>query len=313
MQRSLSPHSAEKRDRDLNRNPIITCAVTGSGDTARKHPELPKSPAEIAAAAIEAAKAGAAIAHLHVREPETGKPSRDLGLYREVVERIRESDTDVILNLTTGMGGDLYLGPDDDPLNFAAATDCVGQTERMEHVEALLPEICSLDCGSFNYMGQNYVYVSTQSMLELGTRRLQEIGVKPELEVFDTGQIWFAKHLVEQGLIDSPPLFQICLGIPWGAPATPGVFQAMVSELPDECNWSGFAIGAMEMPTVAQAALLGGNVRVGLEDNLYLEKGVLASNAQLVERARGILEAMGASVQTPAEARATLGVERPQR
>ena len=295
----------------MNRNPIITCAVTGSGDTAGKHPDLPKSPAERATASIEAAKAGAAIAHIHVRDPESGQPSRDVDLYREVVDRIRDSDTDVILNLTTGMGGDLYLGPDDDPLQFTDATDCVGQIERMAHVEALLPEICSLDCGSFNYMGQNYVYVSTQTMLEFGTRRLQEIGVKPELEVFDTGQIWFAKHMIDQGLIDAPPLFQICLGIPWGAPATPAVFQTMVNELPAECNWTGFAIGAMEMPMVAQSLVLGGHVRVGLEDNLYLEKGVLASNAQLVERARTIIEAMGASVQSPAEARQTLGLRNP--
>jgi uncharacterized protein (DUF849 family) len=209
------------------------------------------------------------------------------------------------------MGGDLFLGPDDDPLNFADDTDCVGQMERMQHVEALLPEICSLDCGSFNYMGQNYVYVSTQTMLESGAKRLREIGVKPELEVFDMGQVWFAKHMVEQGLIESPPLFQVCLGIPWGAPAKPSVFQAMVDELPDGCNWTGFAIGAMEMPMVAQAALLGGNVRVGLEDNLYLQKGVLASNAQLVERARVIVEAMGATVQTAAEARITLGLRAP--
>jgi len=290
----------------LNRNPIITCAVTGSGDTAGKHPDLPKTPEEIATAAIDAAKAGAAIAHIHVRDPETGKPSRDVDLYREVVDRIRDSATDVIINLTTGMGGDLFLGPDDDPLSFTDDTDCVGQMERMAHVEALLPEICSLDCGSFNYMGKNYVYVSTQTMLELGAKRLQEIGVKPELEVFDAGQIWFAKHMIEKGLIDSPPLFQVCLGIPWGAPATPGVFQAMVNELPEGSNWTGFAIGAMEMPIVAQSMLLGGNVRVGLEDNLYLDKGVLASNAQLVDRARTIIEAMGASVQTPAEARVSL-------
>lgn len=293
----------------MNRNPIITCAVTGSGDTVAKHPDLPKSPDEIATAAIEAAKAGAAIVHIHVREPGSGKPSRDVELYRQVVGRIRESDTDVVLNLTTGMGGDLFLGPDDDPLNFTEDTDCVGQMERMQHVEALLPEICSLDCGSFNYMGQNYVFVSTPSMLELGAKRLQEIGVKPELEVFEVGQIWFAKHLLEQGLIDSPPLFQICLGIPWGAPATPRVFQTMVDELPDGCNWTGFAISAMEMPIVAQSMLLGGNVRVGLEDNLYLEKGVLATNAQLVERARKIIEALGATVQSPAEARESLGLK----
>tara|TARA_R110002049_G_scaffold54869_27_gene152454 strand:- start:3064 stop:3957 length:894 start_codon:yes stop_codon:yes gene_type:complete len=297
----------------MNRKPVITCAVTGSGDTAGKHPELPKSPAQIASAAIDAAKAGAAIVHCHVRDPATGAASRRIDLYREVVDRIRASDTDVIINLTTGMGGDLWLGPDTDPLQLAANTDCVGQHERMAHVVELLPEICSLDCGSFNYLGGNYVYVSSQNMLEIGARRLQEIGVKPELEVFDTGQVWLARHLIEQGLIDAPPLFQVCLGIPWGAPATSGVFKTMVDELPAGCNFSGFAIGAMEMPFVAQSVLLGGHVRVGLEDNLYLEKGVLASNAQLVERARIILENMGCSVQTTAEARRTFGIIRPER
>ena len=295
----------------MNHNVIITCAVTGSGDTAHKHPDLPKTPAEIATAAIEAAKAGAAVAHIHVRDPKTGAPCRRVDLFCEVVDRIRDSNTDVIINLTTGIGGDLWLGPDDDPLALSDETDCVGQMERMAHVEAAMPEICSLDCGSFNYLGGNYVYVSTQDMLEMGAKRLQEIGVKPELEVFDLGQIWFAKHLIEQGLIDDPPLFQICLGIPWGAPATTNVIQAMVNELPDSCNWAGFAIGRMEFPMVSQAVMLGGNVRVGLEDNLYLDKGVLASNAQLVERARNIVESMGASVQTPAQARESLGLRVP--
>ena len=293
----------------MNRDVIITCAVTGSGDTAHKHPELPKTPEEIANAAIEAAKAGAAIAHIHVREPDTGAPSRRVDLFSEVVDRIRDNDTDVIINLTTGIGGDLWLGPDDDPLNFADETDCVGQKERMAHVEATLPEICSLDCGSFNYLGGNYVYVGTQDMVEMGARRFQELGVKPELEVFDTGQIWFAKHMIEQGMIDAPPLFQICLGIPWGAPANTNVFQCMVNELPEGCNWAGFAIGRMEFPMVSQAVMLGGHVRVGLEDNLYLEKGVLASNAQLVERAVSIVESMGAKVQSPAEARESLGLK----
>jgi uncharacterized protein (DUF849 family) len=293
----------------MNQNVIITCAVTGGGDTAHKHPDLPKTPAEIATAAIEAAKAGAAVAHIHVRDPDTGAPSRRVDLFSEVVERIRDSNTDVIINLTTGVGGDLWLGPDDDPLSFAEETDCVGQTERMAHVEATLPEICSLDCGSFNYLGGNYVYVGTQDMVEMGAKRLQAIGVKPELEVFDTGQVWFAKHMIDQGMIDDPPLFQICLGIPWGAPATTNVFQAMVNELPDGCNWAGFAIGRMEFPMVAQAVMLGGNVRVGLEDNLYLDKGVLASNAQLVERAVTIVESMGARVQTPSQARETLELQ----
>lgn len=297
----------------MNRKPIITCAITGSGDTAGKHPDLPKTPEQIASAAIDAAKAGAAIAHIHVREPDTGAPSRRVELYSEVVDRIRDSDTDVILNLTTGMGGDLWLGPDENPLAFADNTDCVGQMERIEHVIELLPEICSLDCGSFNYLGGNYVYVSTQDMLEFGAKKLQSIGVKPELEVFDNGQIWFAKNMINLGIVDDPPLFQICLGIPWGAPATPGVFKTMVDELPEGCNFTGFAIGAMEMPIVAHAVLLGGHVRVGLEDNLYLDKGVLASNAQLVERARTIVEAMGCKVQTVTEARTTLSVSRPKR
>ena len=293
--------------------PIISCAVTGSGDTVGKHPDIPVTPEQIATAAIESAKAGAAIAHMHVREPDSGKPSRRLDLYREVVDRIRESDTDVIINLTTGMGGDLYMGPDDDPLRFTDETDCVGQMERIEHIEALLPDICSLDCGSFNYMGRNYVYISTQEMLEMGARRIQELGVKPELEVFDLGQIWFAKYLISKGLIDDPPFFQICLGIPWGAPATENAFRAMVNELPEGCNWGGFAIGANEMPMVAQSIALGGNVRVGLEDNLYLKKGVFASNPQLVERALAIIEAEGHNAQTPAEARQTLGLQRPQK
>ena len=295
----------------MNRNVIVSCAVTGSGDSVGKHPAIPVTPEEIATAAIEAAKAGAAIAHIHVREPDTGKPSRRVELYREVVEQIRSSDVDVIINLTTGMGGDLFLGPDDEPLNFSEATDCVGMMERIEHVEELLPEICSLDCGSFNYGEGNYVYISTPNMLEQGAKRLQEIGVKPELEVFELGQLSFAKYMMTQGLLDSPPLFQVCLGIRWAAEANTASFKTMVDALPDDCNWGGFGVGAMEMPMVAQAVLLGGNVRVGLEDNLYLEKGVFASNAQLVEKARNIIQLMGCSIQTAAEARQTLGLRDP--
>ena len=180
----------------MNRNVIVTCAVTGSGDSVGKHPGVPITPKEIADAAIESGKAGAAIAHIHVREPETGKPSRRVDLYREVVERIRESDVDIIINLTTGMGGDLFLGPDEEPMNLGKNTDCVGMIERMVHVEELLPEICSLDCGSFNYAEGDYVYISTPNMLEQGARRLQEIGVKPELEVFELGHLSFAKYLL---------------------------------------------------------------------------------------------------------------------
>ena len=295
----------------MNRNVIVSCAVTGSGASVDKHPAIPVTPKEIAAAAIEAAKAGAAIAHIHVREPDSGKSSRRVELYREVVSRIRESNVDVIINLPTGMGGDLFLGPDEEPMNFSDNTDCVGMMERIKHVEELLPEICSLDCGSFNYAEGDYVYISTPNMLEQGARRLQEIGVKPELEVFELGHISFTKHLIAQGLLDDPPLFQVCLGIRWAAEANTASFKTMVDALPEGCNWAGFGTSAMEMPMVAQAVLLGGNIRVGLEDNLYLEKGVFASNGQLVERACNIVQLMGCSIQTPSEARQTLGLKRP--
>jgi uncharacterized protein (DUF849 family) len=296
----------------MNRNVIVSCAVTGSGASVNKHPAIPVTPKEIAAAAIEAAKAGAAIAHIHVREPDSGKSSRRVELYREVVSRIRESNVDVIINLTTGMGGDLFLGPDEEPMNFSDNTDCVGMMERIKHVEELLPEICSLDCGSFNYAEGDYVYISTPNMLEQGARRLQEIGVKPELEVFELGHISFTKHLIAQGLLDDPPLFQVCLGIRWAAEANTASFKTMVDALPEGCNWAGFGTSAMEMPMVAQAVLLGGNIRVGLEDNLYLEKGVFASNGQLVERACNIVQLMGCTIQTPSEARQTLGLKRPK-
>ena len=296
----------------MNRNVIVSCAVTGSGASVDKHPAIPVTPKEIAAAAIEAAKAGAAIAHIHVREPDSGKSSRRVELYREVVSRIRESNVDVIINLTTGMGGDLFLGPDEEPMNFSDNTDCVGMMERIKHVEELLPEICSLDCGSFNNTGGDYVYISTPNMLEQGAKRLQEIGVKPELEVFELGHISFAKHLIAQGLVDDPPLFQVCLGIRWAAEANTASFKTMVDALPEGCNWAGFGISAMEMPMVAQAVLLDGNIRVGLEDNLYLEKGVFASNGQLVERACNIVQLMGCTIQTPSEARQTLGLKRPK-
>ena len=294
----------------INRSVIITCAVTGSGDSAGKTPHLPITPKQIADASIDAAKAGAAIAHIHVRDPDTGAPTRDLALYREVVDRIRSSDTDVVINLTTGMGGDLFLGPDENPLDFDEATDCVGQVERMEHIEELLPEICSLDCGSFNYPVDNYVYISSTNMLRIGAERLQKIGVKPELETFDLGHIWFAKQMIEEGLINSPPLFQICLNVRWAAEALPRNFQTMVDNLPDKANWSAFGLGALEMPMVAQSAMLGGHARVGLEDNLYLDRGILGTNAQLVERARKILELMGCKVQSPQEARDSFSLKR---
>jgi uncharacterized protein (DUF849 family) len=292
----------------MNNEVIITCAVTGSGDTVDKHPAIPVTPEQIANAAIEAAEAGAAVAHIHVRDPETGAPSRDVALYQEVVARIRDQNTDVVINLTAGMGGDLYIGPDENPTAFAENTDLVGGRDRLPHIEELLPEICTLDCGSLNFGDSNLVYVATPEMLRLGAKRIQELGVKPELEIFDTGNLWFALQMMKEGLVDDDPLFQLCQGIPWGAPPEVGILKGMVDMLPANANWTAFAIGRNQMPWVAQSALLGGNVRVGLEDNIYLGKGVFASNGQLVEKAATIVSNMGARILNPAEAREKLGL-----
>ncbi|MEW2219841.1 3-keto-5-aminohexanoate cleavage protein [Streptomyces sp. NPDC006990] len=292
----------------VTENVIITAALTGAGDTVGRSPHVPVTPEQIAASAVEAAEAGAAVVHIHVRDPRTGAPSRDRELYREVLERIKETGTDVVINLTAGMGGDLVLDADQ-PLEKGAldGTDLVGGLDRLPHVEDLLPDICTLDCGSLNFGDQ--LYISTTEMLRKGARRIQELGVKPELEIFDTGQLWFAKQLLEEGLLDQPTLFQLCMGIPWGAPADPGVLQSMVNFLPPNAQWASFALGRMQMPWVAQSILLGGNVRVGLEDNLYLSRGVKATNGQLVERAVQITESLGATVASPDEARARLGLK----
>ncbi|WP_329061393.1 3-keto-5-aminohexanoate cleavage protein [Amycolatopsis sp. NBC_01480] len=292
----------------MNHEVIVTCALTGAGDTVGRSPHVPVTPAEIAASAIEAANAGAAVVHIHVREPGTGAPSREVALYREAVRLIRESDVDVVVNLTAGMGGDLVLDQED-PLKPVDGTDLVGALERLPHVEELLPDICTLDCGSLNFGEGSQLYVSTPDMLRLGAGRIQELGVKPELEIFDTGHLWFASKMVEEGLIDAPPLFQLCMGIPYGAPADPGLLGAMVKLLPVGAQWASFAIGRDQMPWVAQSVLLGGHVRVGLEDNLYLARGVKATNGQLVERAVGIVGDLGATVVGPDRARQILGLK----
>jgi uncharacterized protein (DUF849 family) len=294
----------------MNFEVFISCAVTGSGDTVGKHPSIPVTPKQIADAALEAARAGAAIAHCHVRDPETGAGSRDPALYREVVERIRASDTDVIINLTSGMGGDLAIGHGESPTEFGNESDLVGPMTRLVHVQELLPDICSLDCGTLNFGDGNMIYVSTPDMLRAAASHIQSLGVKPELECFYTGHLWFARQMIKEGLVNSPPLFQLCHGIPWGAPADTTTMKAMVDSLPDDAVWAGFGIGRMQMPRVAQTVLLGGHVRVGLEDNLYLEKGVYASNADLVERAANIVSLMGAKVLGPDGARARLGLKR---
>jgi len=293
----------------MNYEVIITCAVTGAGDTLDKHPGVPVTPEQVADAAIEAAKAGAAIAHLHVRDPETGKGSRDPELFREAVERVRDSDTDVVINLTAGMGGD-WVPSDGDPSVGGPGTDMIGPDERLVHVEALRPEICSLDCGTMNFSNGNDIYISTPGYLRTMAERIKAWGVKPELEVFDLGHIRFARQMIEEGLIEAPAMFQLCLGLTWGAGADTDTMKAMRDALPDDVNWASFGISRMQMPMAAQSVLLGGNVRVGLEDNIYLDRGVLASNGQLVERAVEIVERLGARVLTPQEARDKLGLRK---
>ena len=292
----------------MNHNVIITCAVTGAGDTVDKHPAIPVTPAQIAAAAVEAAHAGATVVHCHVRDPQTGKGSRDPVLYREVMERIKASGVDVIVNLTAGMGGDLDIGPGENPTVFGPHTDLVGPLTRLVHVEELLPDICTLDCGTLNFGDGDLIYVSTPAALRVGARRITELGVKAELEIFDTGHLWFSNQMIKEGLLKDP-LFQLCLGIPWGAPADTTTMKAMVDNLPAGVTWAGFGIGRMQMPMAAQAILLGGNVRVGLEDNLWLDKGVPASNGSLVERVIKLIECMGARPMTPAEGRVKMGLK----
>lgn len=292
----------------MNRDVIITCAVTGAGDTLSKHPDVPVTPKQIADACIEAASAGAAIVHIHVRDPQTGKGSRDPALFREVVETVRASDTDVVINLTAGMGGDFVPGKDDAAIP-GPGTDLIGPLERLAHVEGLLPDICSLDCGSMNFGTGDEVYINTTANLAVMTARCKELGVKPELEVFDLGQVRCARYLIDQGLIESPPLFQVCLGLAWGAGADTASMLALVNALPPDATWFSFGPGGLQMPMAAQAMILGGHVRVGLEDNLYLERGVLASNGQLVEKAAHIIEQLGGRVVSPNEARVTLGLK----
>jgi uncharacterized protein (DUF849 family) len=270
------------------------------------------TPEQVAAAAVEAARAGAAVAHIHVRDPATARGSRDPALYREVVERIRASGTDVVLNLSAGMGGDLVLGGDEQPLPLDhEGTDLVGATERLAHVEELLPEMCTLDCGSMNFAaGGDYVLLNTPGVLRAMARRVQELGVRPELEVFDTGHLVLVKELIGEGLIDDPVLIQLCMGIPYGAPDDPSTLMALVAQLPPGAVYSAFSIGRKQLPYVAMAALAGANVRVGLEDNIWLSRGVLATNGQLVERAVRILEAMNATVLGPEALREKLQLRR---
>lgn len=293
----------------MNREVFITCAVTGSGATQDRSPHVPRSPAQIAESAIAAAKAGAAVVHCHVRDPDTGAPSRRLNLYREVTERIRDADTDVVLNLTAGMGGDIVFGGAEAPFPLNEdATDMVGATERVAHIAECLPEICTLDCGTLNFAEADYVMTNTPGMLQAMGRMMTDLGVKPEIEAFDTGHLWYAKQLVADGVLDAPALVQLCMGVPWGAPDDLNTFMAMVNNVPDDWTFSAFSLGRNQMAYVAASVLAGGHVRVGLEDNLMLDRGVQATNAQLVERAVDIVERMGARVIGPEDVRARLGL-----
>lgn len=292
----------------MNREVFITCAITGSGATQDRSPHVPRSPKQIADSAIAAAHAGAAVVHCHVRDPETGAPSRKVAYYREVTERIRAADIDIVLNLTAGMGGDIVFGNAAQPLPLAAGTDMVGATERVAHIADCLPEICTLDCGTMNFAEADYVMTNTPGMLQAMGRMMTELGVKPEIEAFDTGHLWYAKQLVADGVLAPDALVQLCMGVPWGAPDDLNTFMSMVNNVPDTWTFSGFGLGRNQMAYVAASVLAGGNVRVGLEDNLWLGKGVLATNEQLVSRARTIIESMGARVIGPDEVRAKLGL-----
>ncbi|KIC13846.1 3-keto-5-aminohexanoate cleavage protein [Leisingera sp. ANG-Vp] len=293
---------------EMNREVFITCAVTGSGGTQDRSPKVPRSPKEIADSAIAAAKAGAAIVHCHVRDPETGVPSRRLDYYREVTDRIRDAEVDVVLNLTAGMGGDMVFGGVENPLPPVEGTDMIGASERVAHIAECLPEICTLDCGTMNFAEADYVMTNTPGALRAMGQMMTDLGVKPEIEAFDTGHLWFAKQLVKEGILENPALVQLCMGVPWGAPDDLNTFMAMVNNVPDDWTFSAFSLGRNQMAYASAAVLAGGNVRVGLEDNLWLDKGVLAENWQLVERANTIVSNMGARVIGPQEVREKLGL-----
>jgi len=292
----------------IKTNIFITCAITGSGSTQDLSSNVPRSPKQIADSAIAAAKAGAAVVHCHVRDPKTGVPSRDPRLYRELTDRIRDSKTDVILNLTAGMGGDMFFGPPSAPLPLKNETDMGSAESRMEPIADCLPEICTLDCGSMNFGEGDYVMTNTPDMLRTMGSMMTALGIKPEIEAFETGHLWFAKQLVKEGVIESPALVQLCMGIPWGAPNDLNTYMAMVNNIPSDWHWSSFSISRDQMPYVAASVLAGGNVRVGLEDNIWLEKGVLATNESLVKKATTIIEAMGSTLMSPQQVRDLLGL-----
>ncbi|MDR6759368.1 uncharacterized protein (DUF849 family) [Mycoplana sp. BE70] len=290
----------------MGRPVIITCAVTGSADTTAKSQHVPVTPEQIAAAAVDAAQRGAAIVHCHVRDPQTGAPSRDPRLFTEVTRLIRAQDQNVIINLTTGIGADLFFDADAKPL---PVSDFISPNERTKHLQLCRPEICSLDVGTTNFGTDDSVFINIPDHVRAIATIASSLGIKPEMEVFELGHLRFALRMVEEGLIASPPYFQICLGIPWAAPADTDAMASFVRRLPPKAVWSAFGIGAAQFPMAAQAVILGGHVRVGLEDNLYLDRGVLASNGDLVDRAVQIVRLLNDEVASPKQAREILGLK----
>lgn len=291
----------------MSRPVIITCALTGDSDTPGKSPHVPVTPEEIARDAMAAVGAGAAIVHIHVRDPQTRRGSREVALYAEVVERLRAADCPALINLTAGMGGKLIFGSDD-PLKVAPGTDVVDAATRLVHIEELRPEMCSLDCGSFNSGLGDEIYVSTWPTIRVMAARIRELGIKPELEVFDLGHLVSVLALVDEGLVAPPPFVQFALGLKWGAPSDPRILLAMRDMLPPGAPWVAFGAGREQMPVAALSVVLGGHVRVGLEDNLYRSRGVLAANADLVTDAAALVRTLGHHPATPEEARAILGM-----
>ncbi|HWG69528.1 MAG TPA: 3-keto-5-aminohexanoate cleavage protein [Steroidobacteraceae bacterium] len=293
----------------LGRKVVLTCAVCGNAPFNPKHPAFPVTPVQIAAACVEAARAGAAVVHIHVRDPKSSQGSRDPNLFKETVDRVRDSGVDAVINLTAGLGAFFLPDPSDESRGLPES-DVIGVEERVRHLELCRPDIASLDITTGNQVEGplEFVYLNTTRTLRGMAKRFQELKIKPELEVFSAGDIEFGKALVRDGLISGRPIFQFVLGVQWGAPADARTIMYMKDLLPPDALWAALGIGRLEMPVMAQAALLGGNVRVGLEDNLYLRRGVFATNGQLVERARMILDGLGYELATPNEARAILGL-----
>ncbi|TNE47573.1 MAG: 3-keto-5-aminohexanoate cleavage protein [Deltaproteobacteria bacterium] len=292
-----------------NDDVIITCAVTGSAPTPSRNPAVPVTPAQIAQSSLEAAEAGAAIVHIHVRDVQTAEPSADVELFREVKQRIEDANPDVIINLSTGFGGFFVPGEGENIRIGVEGTNLLPPLERVLHVVELQPEFCSLDVGTANFGDR--VFMNTSPHLRVMAKQILNAGTKPEVEVFEAGHIEFAKHLMAEGLLQQPAHFQFCLGIPWCMPATADAVRFMRSLLPEGSTWSAFAISKAQLDMVSIAVQEGGHVRVGLEDNIWLDKGVLApSNAALVERAVERIQEQGKRVATPARARELLGLHR---